>query len=71
MNIRWLIINIIWTIVYLVACFSAGWIIRPMFDRWKKKIKEQKISCSDNSNDSNNSNNNNKLMEVSKNEKVV
>lgn len=43
MNIMWLIENIVWTIVYLVACFAAGYIIRPRFDKWRarnKKIKE-------------------------------
>lgn len=60
MNVRWLIINIIWTIVYLVACFSAGWIIRPRFDEWKKKRKEKK-TCKINTN----------IMEVPKDEKVV
>lgn len=43
MNIGWLVENIVWTIVYLVACFTAGYIIRPKFDKWKennKKIKE-------------------------------
>jgi len=42
-NIGGLILNLIWTIVFIVSCFTAGWIIRPRWDKWKedKKVKKQ------------------------------
>jgi hypothetical protein len=45
MNIRWLIENIIWTLIFLISCFSAGYIIRPRFDTWKKNNNKNK-DCS-------------------------
>ena len=44
MNIRYLIENIVWTVVFLVSCFSAGYIIRPRFDDWKNNKKHKNNS---------------------------
>jgi hypothetical protein len=37
-----LIENIAWTIIYLVACFAAGYIARPKIDELKKNRKKKK-----------------------------
>jgi len=44
MNVGWLVENIVWTIVYLIACFAAGYIVRPMIDKLKEKNKKIKES---------------------------